>query len=78
MFFIVQVPPFVAVFIFFGLVSLGAFFYLRSRKSRTRYHCPNCGNSIQTELLKAEHCSICGTALNEAQHKGKVTGDYQE
>jgi hypothetical protein len=76
MFFIVQIPHLAALCIFLGLVVLGAFFYVRSKKSRTRYHCPNCGHSIQTELLKAEHCNICGAALTEARHDSKITGDY--
>lgn len=78
MFFIVKIPPYVALLIFLGLAVLGALFFVRSRKSRTRYFCPNCNTSIQLELMKAKHCSICGAALIEARHDKNILGDYDK
>jgi hypothetical protein len=43
--------------------ALGTLFYLRSVSSRKRYCCPQCGEQMSVELMKAEHCNMCGAPL---------------
>ena len=52
------------------VVVLGVLFYLRSASSRKRYCCPQCGEQVSVELMKAGHCSVCG-----APFRHEMTGE---
>jgi len=45
------------------VVVLGILLYLRSVSNRKRYCCPQCGEQVSVELMKARHCNICGAPL---------------
>ena len=45
------------------VIVLGVLFYLRSVASRKRYCCPQCGEQVSVELMKAGHCNVCGAPL---------------
>ena len=49
--------------IFVFLAWLAIAFYLRSVTTRKVYQCPGCGESFRVELMEADHCNVCGTAL---------------
>ncbi|MAE63776.1 MAG: hypothetical protein CMJ18_05845 [Phycisphaeraceae bacterium] len=56
------------IFLIYGgvivvLVVLGILFYLRAVASRRRMRCPQCGETVQVELMEASHCSSCGAPL---------------
>lgn len=49
---------------FYGSISLIAlFFYLRARKSRKNYKCPECGESFRVEHMSVSRCKVCGTEV---------------
>ena len=52
------------------VVVLGVLFYLRSVSTRKRYCCPQCGEQMSVELMKAEHCNMCGAPL-----RGEMYGE---
>jgi len=54
------------------IVVLGLVFYLRSVGSRKRYDCPQCGEQVSVELMRASHCSMCGAPLGAT-----MAGDHQ-
>jgi predicted amidophosphoribosyltransferase len=35
--------------------------------SRQSYRCPQCGEQLTTEYLKAKRCSMCGAPLSELE-----------
>ena len=49
------------------LVGLGVVFYLRAVASRKTYACPQCGEVVRVELMRASHCNHCGTPLNRTE-----------
>lgn len=51
---------------------LGAVLYTRSVGSRKRYCCPQCGEQLTVELMKAQHCNLCGAPL-----RGEMTGGHR-
>jgi hypothetical protein len=55
-----------------GLVVLGALFYMRSVSTRKRYCCPQCGEQLSVELMKAQHCNLCGAPLRGEMYGEKV------
>ena len=55
-----------------AVVGLGIVFYLRAVASRKVYNCPQCGEVVRVELMRASHCNHCGAPLrisetNDAQ-----------
>ena len=56
-----------SLLILFGIVLvvvvLGVLFYLRAAASRKLYKCPQCGEMVEVELMKASHCNHCGAPL---------------
>lgn len=56
--------------LFYGIIILIAIFlYLRARKSRKTYQCPECGESFQVEHMSASMCKVCGTAVSISETK---------
>lgn len=51
------------------VVALGALLYARSVGSRKRYCCPQCGEQISVELMKAGRCNVCGAPLRDEMRK---------
>ncbi len=47
------------------VVLVGVLLYLRSAASRKRYCCPQCGEQVAVELMKAGHCNVCGVPLRD-------------
>ena len=47
------------------VVALGVVLYVRSVSSRKRYCCPQCGERMTVELMKAGHCNVCGAPLGQ-------------
>jgi len=55
--------------LFFSLliIPLAILLYYLAVRSRKTYRCPQCGETIQVEYLKAEHCGMCGAPLKEEE-----------
>lgn len=50
------------------LVLLGmGLAYLASVGSRRSYQCPNCGESVRVEHMKAVRCGHCGGPLDQTE-----------
>jgi hypothetical protein len=45
------------------VIVVGTLLYARSVQSRKRYCCPQCGEQMTVELMKAGHCNVCGAPL---------------
>lgn len=48
-------------------VGIPLAFFVFSVASRRSYRCPQCGERITTEYLKAKHCNLCGAPLQETE-----------
>ncbi len=46
-------------------IVLIVYLFNRSKNSRKQYKCPNCGENIKVEYMKAKYCNICGHELQE-------------
>jgi hypothetical protein len=51
------------------VVALGALLYARSVSSRKTYCCPQCGERVSVELMKAGRCNVCGAPLRDEMRK---------
>lgn len=47
------------------LLILAVFFYFLSVRSRKSYNCPQCGEKVRVEHMKASRCGMCGTPLKQ-------------
>ncbi len=43
------------------------YFYMRSKASRKNFKCPNCGENIEVEHMKAKFCNLCGHKLEDSE-----------
>ncbi len=50
------------------LVGLGVLLYVRAAASRKAYVCPECGERMTVELMKASRCNTCGAPLGGSLH----------
>ncbi len=50
---------------FAGVIAVGAMLYMRSVASRRQHTCRKCGEKITVELMKANHCNVCGSPFEE-------------
>ena len=50
--------------IFFVVVVI--YVYMKSKDSTRFYKCPNCGEIIKVEHMKAKFCNLCGHAFEES------------
>jgi hypothetical protein len=48
------------------LVVLAVVFFLRARGSRRHYTCPQCGERVMVELMRAGNCNMCGAPLERS------------
>ena len=56
----------VVVYAVIGLavIGLGFLLYSFAVASRRSYRCPQCGEELTTEYLKASRCNMCGAPLD--------------
>ncbi len=47
------------------IVFLAIIFYYFSVQSRKLYRCPQCGEKIRVEYMRATRCNICGVPLKQ-------------
>lgn len=53
------------VLIYPAIIVLAIFFYFLSVRSRKSYRCPQCGEKIRVEHMKASRCGMCGAPLKQ-------------
>lgn len=51
----------VIVLFLLGMVCV----YEKAKASRKTFKCPNCGEKINVEFMKAQNCNVCGCNLDE-------------
>jgi len=63
------VEPYI-VFAIYGLLAatglvIAVLVYMRSVSHRRWYECPQCGERLRVELMRAESCNTCGAPLRQ-------------
>ncbi len=59
---------FFAIYTLIGAVVLVPIvLYIFAVGSRRSYRCPQCGEQLATEYLKAKRCNTCGAPLSEQE-----------
>lgn len=58
------------VFAIYGLLgaiglAIALTVYMRSVSHRRWYECPQCGERMRVELMRAENCNTCGAPLRQ-------------
>ena len=48
-----------------AIIILAILFYFLSVRSRKSYHCPQCGEKVRVERMKASRCGMCGAPLKQ-------------
>ncbi len=48
-----------------AVIPLGILFYFLAVRSRKHYVCPQCGEELMVEHMKASRCNFCGAPLEQ-------------
>jgi len=54
------------------LIPLAVVLYLLAVRSRKTYRCPECGEEIRVEYLKARRCGMCGASLQVKENQNET------
>lgn len=49
------------------LLILAILFYFLSVQSRKSYKCPQCGERVRVEHMKASRCGMCGAPIKQEE-----------
>ncbi len=56
-------------YVLIGILILSPIvFYVFSVGSRRAYRCPECGEQMTAEYLKAKRCNMCGAPLQQKEY----------
>ena len=55
-------------FLIYPIIAiLAVVFYYFSVQSRKFYRCPQCGEKVRVEYMKASRCGMCGAPLKQEE-----------
>jgi hypothetical protein len=59
---------FLVIYILIGVaIAVPIVLFLFAVASRRSYRCPQCGEPVTTEYLKAKRCNMCGAPLGKEE-----------
>ncbi len=72
MIFIYQLERYEFILIILFLIALSAIVFYFSLRSRKKYKCPECGESVNVEHMETARCGMCGSLLRKEEEKNET------